>query len=99
MVKLETRDRIVTVTLRCDSFGSGTRVAIRNWDCPPDGYRLNGFSVRKRNHSGQRCVLSLEFLHIDRRVAPLTKVEADTVFELDAQVAAGMAEYPPEKED
>lgn len=98
MVKLETRDRIATVTLRCDSFESGVRVAVRNWDAPPEGYRLNGFSLRKRNHSGRRCVLALEFMHIDRRVAPLTNAEIDEVFSLDAQVAIGMAEYPPEKE-
>jgi hypothetical protein len=87
---------MTNVSLRCDSFETAFTVAARNYDLPPDGYRLNGFQARRRNHSGRRVTLVMEFMHIDRRIAQLNLDEAEEVFELDAQVALGLAEYPKE---
>lgn len=95
--KVEFREREVCVSLRCASFELALEVAWRNYALPPEGYRLDHIGIKRRNHSGRRAMLSLTFLHVDRRVAPLGEIEAKALFELDSKVAAGTAEYPKEE--
>lgn len=98
-VRVELNGRYMRITLRCASFETAMRVAYRNYLYPPDGYRLNRCAITRRNHSGRRMVLALGFLHADRRVEQMTLPEALDLFEIDAEVAAGNAEYPKEGGD
>lgn len=95
-IKMEGRERRRMISLRCASFENAIEVAARNYAEPPRGYRLDGATILRRNHSGRRMMLRLEFLHIDRSFPPLREEELSEVFELDAKVAAGLGEYEGE---
>jgi hypothetical protein len=74
-------------------------VAGENYVQPPTGYKLRSVTVTRRNNSGRRHMLKMEFVHSDRRVPPMTSHLANEIFEIDAAVAAGMDKYDETEEE
>ena len=83
---------VVEVELRCRDTDVAHRIASRNTDTPPNGYKLMSHMVRRRGESGTRRNLSMRFLYAPQKESDreLTTEELAPLFEFDQRLARGL---------
>ena len=89
-MKVEVDGAMLTVELRCRTWGLAANVMLRNRSEPPSGYKLISGYVKNRSSSGARASLTLKFRHVDTDTKPFVDhAETCVFFEGDQQAANG----------